>query len=120
MTLLETSIKNQTRNLGLTLGQLAILSDVRPQVLIPGLNGRAPLRIADVERVRHTLSRIQRLVDSFRPFPISLQDTRVIRFLLSKSDDGELKNLFSPRAKELSVELDRILSHAEVGRELGG
>ncbi len=120
MTLLETSIRNQTRNLGLTLGQLALLSDVRPQVLIPGLNGRAPLRIADVERVRHTLSRIQRLVDVFRPFRISLQDTREVSFLLNKLDDGELDGLLAPRAREIAAELDRASSRSEVGMQLVG
>lgn len=109
MTLLETSLRNRIRNLGLTMGQVAELSGIRIQVLVPGLNGRSQLSLGDIDRLRTTLDRIQRLVEIFKPLPVSLKDTRVVRFLLAKLDDGDLDGaVLAPRVQELAAELDAL------------
>ena len=119
MTLLESTLRNQQRNLGVTTEQLAVLSGVRVQKLIPGLSGKVPLHFDDLDRVRRTLLRLQKLVEIFRPVPVSLADTRTVAFLLRKLDDGDLNNILTPYARELAIELDRALSHSEVGTLVG-
>lgn len=109
MTLLETTLRNRIRNLGLTMGQVAELSGVRVQILVPGLNGRSPLSLTDIDRLRTTLNRIESVVNAFRPVPLSLKDTRTLKFLLKKLEDGELDDVMTPHARELAAELDHLL-----------
>jgi hypothetical protein len=107
MSLLEDSIRNRIRNFGLTLNQVSDLTGIRIQVLSPGLTGRSQLSLGDIDRLRTTLDRIQRLVEIFKPLPVSLKDTRVVRFLLAKLDDGDLNDVLTPRAKELAAEMEK-------------
>jgi transcriptional regulator with XRE-family HTH domain len=107
MSLLEDGIRNQIRNFGLTLTQVSELSGIRIQVLSPGLTGRNPLSLADIDRLRDLLGRIKALVHIFKPIPLGLQDTITIRFLLKKLADGELNDVLTPHARELAAEMEK-------------
>lgn len=111
MTLLEQTLNNQRRNLKLTTEQLAVLSGVRLQKLIPGLSGKVPLCHEDIDRVRRAMSRVQQLVDLFKPLPLSLESTRVVSLLIRMMEDGDLRDPFVPYIREVvAPEIERALN----------
>jgi hypothetical protein len=110
MTLLETTLNNKRRNLKITTQQLAVLSGVREQKLVPGLSGRVPLHLEDIEKVRRALSRVQELVDLFRPLPLDLSNRTVVALLIRLMESGELKDPFVLHMRQTVIpEIERAL-----------
>jgi hypothetical protein len=107
MGILEDSLRNKMSRLGVSVEQAAILSGIRSQIVFSGLSGRRPFCGPDIEALDRTLKNLQALVDAAKPFPLSLADTRKVKFLLDKLYTGDLQRVMSPFAKIIADEMDR-------------
>ena len=60
--------------------------------------------------VRCALSRVQELVDLFRPLPLDLSNTKVVALLIRLMDDGELDQPFTEHMRQfVAPEIERTL-----------
>jgi hypothetical protein len=106
MGITERSILLRISFLDMTRAQLSEFSGVREQLLIPFLRGTKSLPGLDIEQITRTLAECEELVDKFRPVPLSFADTRKIKFLLEQLRDDNLRDFPSPRALELTNEME--------------
>lgn len=91
--------------LNISVEQLAQLTSIRSQVLFSGLKGTRPLTGPQIETVERVLARLQDLM-RIVPTPLDCRDTRRLKFLLDRLDEGDLERCFTPRARAMREEMD--------------
>jgi hypothetical protein len=103
----ENSIVMRMGFLGITRAQLSVLTDIREQVLIPGLKCTRPLSNQDTLRIVDVLTRLEELAERARPFALPT-DTRKLQFLLQKQKLGDLDEFPVARARSIADEMDTV------------
>ena len=104
MGLQETIFVNKLRSLGITRQQLSVLTGIRPQILVPGLNGSARLGNSEIQKIASILDELQKLFVLVRPFCLP-NDVGQLEYLLAQMKIGRLDNVMSPVAREISDEM---------------
>jgi hypothetical protein len=84
---------------------LAQLTEIREQDLCPKLKCVLPLTNAEAERIHRVLSDLEKIQDILRPGDLPVTNTRRLKFLLEKLNDGDLNNFQSPVAKAIASEM---------------
>lgn len=110
MGIIEDSFRVKAMRLKLSIEQVGLLSDVRPQAVFAGLKGSKPLRNQELEAIDRTLRDLQALAEIAKPFTLDFSDTRKTRFLLGRFRDGDIARAFTPYMHELAGEVDGVCS----------
>ncbi len=91
MSLAESLIADRLYKLKLSKAQLATLTGIATQRLIPGLRGVVKLSNVEFERIYATLDEVEKLIEIAKPFALPT-DVSEIKTLVEKMRGGEFDN----------------------------
>jgi hypothetical protein len=105
MSALEDSILMRMQRMKVSRCVLAQLTGIREQDLCPKLKCVLPLSIVEAERIHQVLSDLEKIQDVLRPGDLPVTNTRRLKFLLEKLNDGDMEHFQSPTAKAIAAEM---------------
>jgi hypothetical protein len=106
MGLLQTTIRNRSRNVPIAIEMACVLAGLRAPKVFSWLKGMNTLDNEEIGSLDRVLRDLQSLVELAKPFSLRFDDLRRTQFLLERFRQGDIDRALTPYVKVLAEELE--------------